>query len=1055
MSKKRARAECKHCGKLLSYVTLQQHKKFHLDPLDGRWRYAEGYVPQRHEEKNHEVAPPSERNEEQNHEEAPDYHVIDIQEVHDWYDDDDDDDDGAVKDAAPGAVEDGAPPSGQSEVDIRTAFYAVLSLWQSEFSISLNAMRALLFILYCFWTFWKVCKFEGALPLEPPYYGDAIGRAQKQLGANDGRDHNHTQEFPACIKCFKTYKWHECFVKGQKRAESGQTKNNFTIFTCTNTPWPGVKNPKNLHPGPKNFGQCDEPLGTIGPGGFKPHMFVTMPSIQGQLEKILLRTREQCDAWKTRTLPDDIMGDVFEGRVWKEWGEWFSTGEVLSLGFSLNCDWFQPYSYSQYSAGAVYMVILNLPREIRYRTENVILVGMLPKVNEHTNSTTAFTEPMVEELEKIKVGVQINGKRTRGALICVSCDLPAGRSLCGFASCGAIAGCPRCNVNIHKNLVSPARVAGYAGFFKAGKAALDGADLDGEELQRKTDAGHRENAEAWRQKPNNNQRKEHVKKNGSRWSPLLKLSYFDAVRFNVIDGMHCFFLGVVKTTIEIFIEKDFFTSARFADVVSRIGVPRGKMGRIMANYEDKIRKMTAEEYMTFALHLSDEVFTILLLHDPKETEKKFKEQAKKEEQEKKEDDLLKQGSETGNKIKQRKARAKAREKAPKDRAQKRKVLEKLPAAMIMWRHLSQALRGACAKIVPKKSIPVIQDHLLAYLDMFEGLFGLRACKPNHHNAQEFVKENLLDFGPMHVTWCFAYERLNGILGDQVHNFRDIERILPRRFMAMQLDPRSQHDFLRQPSFRYMWDNVRPKDVRGPRAMQINAQAIRNMPVSDLCQQLKDLGNVVENAGPDNLFWNPDFPAVLIENTNKTKAAAVHLASDLYEHLAKRLQEQVCTPKQVYMHSAQRICLFEDTIGSAHCPSHKTSFIFSKFKDENDVWNEFPGQVQKFYEIEFTDQEGGEHKKIMAYVKWFKAAEPEDREYFHFPKLAPPRSQQWGKDRPQLERAANTVYQRQFEIPTQYSWIAACEISASFVPCYFDEPREHLFYACRVALKIYL
>lgn len=44
----------------------------------------------------------------------------------------------------------------------------------------------------------------------------------------------------------------------------------------------------------------------------------------------------------------------------------------------LNCDWFQPFAQSRYTVGVIYLVILNLPRAIRFRSENIIITGIIP-----------------------------------------------------------------------------------------------------------------------------------------------------------------------------------------------------------------------------------------------------------------------------------------------------------------------------------------------------------------------------------------------------------------------------------------------------------------------------------------------------------------------------------------------------------------------------------------------------------------------------------------------------------------------------------------------------
>jgi hypothetical protein len=53
-------------------------------------------------------------------------------------------------------------------------------------------------------------------------------------------------------------------------------------------------------------------------------------------------------------------------------------------------------------------------------------------------------------------------------------------------------------------------------------------------------------AKAWQAAPDKSTRKQLYKKNGVRWSELLRLSYWDPTRFAIIDGMHTLFLGLVR-----------------------------------------------------------------------------------------------------------------------------------------------------------------------------------------------------------------------------------------------------------------------------------------------------------------------------------------------------------------------------------------------------------------------------------------------------------------------------------------------------------------------------
>ena len=92
-------------------------------------------------------------------------------------------------------------------------------------------------------------------------------------------------------------------------------------------------------------------------------------------------------------------------------------------------DFFQPYKHVQYSLGAIYLTILNLPRGIRNKS-NVILVGLIPGPHEPQHDINTFLEPLVSDLLQFWSGIEldVNCKvKIRCALVCVACDLPAGR----------------------------------------------------------------------------------------------------------------------------------------------------------------------------------------------------------------------------------------------------------------------------------------------------------------------------------------------------------------------------------------------------------------------------------------------------------------------------------------------------------------------------------------------------------------------------------------------------------------------------------------------------
>ena len=46
-------------------------------------------------------------------------------------------------------------------------------------------------------------------------------------------------------------------------------------------------------------------------------------------------------------------------------------------GFTLNVDWFKPFKHQEYKVRVIYLAVLNLPRETRYKWENIV-VGIIP-----------------------------------------------------------------------------------------------------------------------------------------------------------------------------------------------------------------------------------------------------------------------------------------------------------------------------------------------------------------------------------------------------------------------------------------------------------------------------------------------------------------------------------------------------------------------------------------------------------------------------------------------------------------------------------------------------
>ena len=88
---------------------------------------------------------------------------------------------------------------------------------------------------------------------------------------------------------------------------------------------------------------------------------------------------------------------------------YFGGREFLSnknnIAFMLNIDWFKPYKHRTYSIGVMYLVFMNLPRNIRFKRENVILIGLIPGPSEPPLHINSYLTPLVADLLSLWRGI--------------------------------------------------------------------------------------------------------------------------------------------------------------------------------------------------------------------------------------------------------------------------------------------------------------------------------------------------------------------------------------------------------------------------------------------------------------------------------------------------------------------------------------------------------------------------------------------------------------------------------------------------------------------------
>ena len=407
--------------------------------------------------------------------------------------------------------------------------------------------------------------------------------------------HSQIMKFVVCPKCHKLYRFDKCVIlsRGQE-----------TSKTCDFVRFPN-------HPQVKQRSPCGATLlkTVFLPSGRRlmyPLKTYPYKSLSSSLQEFLLRPEfvKSCHHWKSRTTQTGFRADVYDGNIWRDFQvvndkPFLSSTDALSLGLMLNVDWFQPYKHSSYSVGAIYLTIMNLPRSICFKRENVILIGIIPGPSEPKHNINSYIEPLVEELiefwEGIPLKVHSNATtessiiNVRCALLSVACDLPAGRKLCGFLAHSAKLGCSKCLKEFH----------GVPG-------SMDYSGFDRSAWRSRNNNDHREKIQRVCQGRTKTEQSALESQFGCRFSSLLKLSYFDAPRMLVVDPMHNLFLGTAKHMLQYWLQNEIIPRSKHTHIqnyVDSIAVPSG-VGRIPHKIASSFSGFTADQFKNWVILFS-------------------------------------------------------------------------------------------------------------------------------------------------------------------------------------------------------------------------------------------------------------------------------------------------------------------------------------------------------------------------------------------------------------------------------------------------------------------
>ena len=434
-----------------------------------------------------------------------------------------------------------------------------------------------------------------------------------------------------------------------------------------------------------------------------PHKVYCYQNIIDSLRRLVKRQNfaNRCELWRSREVRSvgQLMGDVFDWRVWRD----FQTYEGVpylaaprNYGLMLNVDWMQPFDHTIYSVGVLYLVLMNLPRNERFKRENVILVGIIPGPSEPPLNINTYLSPLVDELLVLwNDGVMMRHacsflpERFKAALLCVASDIPASRKVCGFTGHHSRMGCNKCTKA-----------------FEVGNCR----GRNGEEHRRQIDEILAQTTQEARSATESLY--------GARYSELLRLPYFDCVRFTVVDPMHNLFLGTAKRLVEVWLQMLTLSANDLQQVQEKVDschVP-SELGRIPSKIAKMFAGFTAEQWKNWVT-----VFSLFALfqHLP---ERDYR----------------------------------------------------------CWAHFVNACNLLCTTLIKIPDVGIAHDQLIQFCKEFENIYGKDRVTPNMH-LHMHLADCVLDYGPVYSFWLFSFERYNGILGKYHTNNKSVELQMMRKF----------------------------------------------------------------------------------------------------------------------------------------------------------------------------------------------------------------------------------------------------------------------------------
>ena len=572
------------------------------------------------------------------------------------------------------------------------------------FSIPANAINLLLKFIHIFLT--VIANHYGNLNNSIKVITETLPRSLFTLQKHLNIEQDNIIKYVVCPSCYSLYKLEDCF----QIDESGEK----IPKGCSFVQFPNHSQPNRRLP-------CESSLLVKvnlanGKIDYHPRYVYAYQPIKSSLQRLLRISNivKNLDQWRNRQTIVNTLSDVYDGQVWKD----FLTEKYNNflqakrcLGVMLNVDFFQPFKHVTASYGVIYLSILNLPRAERLKKENILIIGIIPPFEHEPDSLNSFLKPMVDELNEFwNPGVRLYTAESpkfkllfKVALMCVACDIPAARKCCGFKGHSANYGCSRCKK-----------------FFPGGIGCKDFSGFDRTTWPNRDLQNHREKCRDLQKCHTQTARESLQTETGVKYSVLIELSYFNPIRFTIVDPMHNLFLGTAKHTMKnLWLENGVLSKAQMKTLQTRIDTirtPRG-IGRIPKKIATSFNGFTAEQWKNWVI-----LYSMFAL----------------------------------------------RGMIPEQH-------------YVCWQAFVLACFYLCRRSITNADI-IKADHLLIkFCKQVENLFGNNSITPNMH-LHGHLADCIKDYGSVYGFWLFSFERLNGLLGNYPNNKRNIAVQLMKRFI---------------------------------------------------------------------------------------------------------------------------------------------------------------------------------------------------------------------------------------------------------------------------------